>query len=51
MDADAALREWERDAARADSELEGGAAVREPGQKLHGGIDDGGVELVPGRAS
>ena len=49
MHADAALREWHRDAARADRELERSAVAGKRGEEVDRLLDDGGVELVARR--
>ena len=49
MYADAALREWECDPARADAELERGTVTGQAGKDVDNGIDDRGLEHVGGR--
>ena len=49
MNTDAALREWQRDPARADAELEGASASSELGQEVDCRLDDGRVEHVGAR--
>ena len=49
MHPDAALRQGERDPARADAELERGPVAGQVGEEVDNGIDDRGLEHVGGR--